>query len=370
MGAHTSAQVLALGGAEPCLLGGAGLLFWVGVPYVWVAGVVALGSFGILVSFRSPAVLARTAMALAAIFFCGLSLLQTTSLLWFLVSFEGLLLVSLYLLRISAKADRAEEAALEMLVWALASSFGLLFAFGWLFSTGCWGFGDLQTTSTPTFVFLVAVLALAVKVPMWPAFSWLVRAHVEASVEFSILLSGFIIKVGAWGIFQLLTWGAPAPVSLFLGALSVLSMSVATLRLLAQRDLKRMVAYMTIIETNWLVLCLSCGSAPFTHVAFFLMAVHGFTTALGFLFVEALGRRFHTRDWTQISGLYVSSPLLWALSLALLLLLVGFPGTPLFFAKVLFLTLLYPLAPALAVYVSLLFLVVIPLLLFRVWVSM
>ena len=58
------------------------------------------------------------------------------------------------------------------------------------------------------------------------------------------------------------------------------------------------------------------------------------------------------------------------LSFVLLLLLVGFPGTPLFFAKLIFLTALYPLAPAVTVYFSFLFLVFIPLFLFRVWVSM
>ncbi len=176
--------------------------------------------------------------------------------------------------------------------------------------------------------------------------------------------------MGAWGIFQLFSWSADSQLCLFMGALSLVGMSVALVRLLAQRDLKRMVAYMTILETNWLVFCFSCGSAPFVHLAFFLMAVHGFTTALGFLFVEALGRRFHTRDWTQVSGLYVSSPHLWVLSLVLLLLLIGFPGTPLFFAKLIFLTMLYPLAPTITVYFSFLFLVFIPLFLFRVWVSM
>lgn len=138
--------------------------------------------------------------------------------------------------------------------------------------------------------------AFAIKVPMWPAFSWLVRAHVEASVEFSILLSGFIIKVGAWGIYQVLFWASSGFFVVFVGALSVISVGVATVRLLAQRDLKRMVAYMTVIETNWLVFCLACGSVSFVQLGLYLTAVHGFTTALGFLFVEVVGRRFQTRD--------------------------------------------------------------------------
>jgi formate hydrogenlyase subunit 3/multisubunit Na+/H+ antiporter MnhD subunit len=124
------------------------------------------------------------------------------------------------------------------------------------------------------------------------------------------------------------------------GGLSIVSIGTAVIRLLAQRDLKRMVAYMTVIETNWLVFCLACGSAPFAQLGLYLTAVHGFTTALGFLFVEVISRRYQTRDWTQVSGLYMVNPLVWLLSFLLLLLLVGFPGTPLFFAKILFLTLL------------------------------
>ena len=77
-----------------------------------------------------------------------------------------MLLVSLYLLRISAKADRVEEAALEMLIWALGSSFGLLLAFGWFFSEGFWVFSDLGSGSCPRSVLLLALLAFGIKVPM------------------------------------------------------------------------------------------------------------------------------------------------------------------------------------------------------------
>ena len=58
----------------------------------------------------------RSCLALFCIFLAGMVLLQSSSLFWFFFSFEALLLVSLYLLRITAKADRVEEAALEMLI--------------------------------------------------------------------------------------------------------------------------------------------------------------------------------------------------------------------------------------------------------------
>jgi NADH-quinone oxidoreductase subunit M len=172
--------------------------------YIWLAGLVAFGSFGILGGSRNLPVFYRSCVSLVVIFLSGAVLLQASSLLWFFFSFEALLLVSLYLLRITAKTDRVEEAALEMLVWALGSSFGLLLGFGWFLSQQASSFFDLQFILSSSLPPLCIILAFAIKVPMWPAFSWLVRAHVEASVEFSILLSGFIIKVGAWGIYQIL----------------------------------------------------------------------------------------------------------------------------------------------------------------------
>jgi len=43
-------------------------------------------------------------------------------------------------------------------------------------------------------------MGFGVKIPIWPFLSWLLKAHVEASVEFSILLSGFIVKLGLLGL--------------------------------------------------------------------------------------------------------------------------------------------------------------------------
>ena len=53
---------------------------------------------------------------------------MSTHLGWWLVSFELLLLVSLYLLRLTSKSERINEATAEMLYWALAGSLALIFA--------------------------------------------------------------------------------------------------------------------------------------------------------------------------------------------------------------------------------------------------
>jgi NADH-quinone oxidoreductase subunit M len=51
---------------------------------------------------------------------------------------------------------------------------------------------------------LLLIVGFSVKVPLWPFISWLIKAHVEASTEFSIYLSGFLVKFGVWCLIRTL----------------------------------------------------------------------------------------------------------------------------------------------------------------------
>ena len=76
------------------------------------------------------------------------------------------------------------------------------------------------------------------------------KAHVEASVEFSILLSGVIVKFGALGIFRFINQAGMLVNTQLLAMCSLMGIMEASLRLLAQRDIKRIVALTTVIELN------------------------------------------------------------------------------------------------------------------------
>ena len=69
-------------------------------------------------------------------------------------------------------------------------------------------------------------------------------------MEFSILLSGVVVKFGALGLYRtLVLQGNPLGAYLIL-ACGTLAIVEAALRLLSQRDLKRVVALTTVIEMN------------------------------------------------------------------------------------------------------------------------
>lgn len=101
-------------------------------------------------------------------------------------------------------------------------------------------------------------------------------------------------------------------------------------------------------------------------MAGFLCVAHSITTTAEFLIVEFIYRRRQTRDVGGLSGLAYTSPHLFKMSFGHTLVTVGFPGTSLFVAKVLFLTTLLSLAPALWFFYAPLFLVVLPCLFMRV----
>lgn len=166
---------------------------------------------------------------------------------------------------------------------------------------------SLSPKAVPVASFLF-LFGFGVKLPLWPCFSWLLKAHVEASVEFSILLSGVIVKFGALGIFKFINQVSFALNNQVLAACSVLGIVEASFRLLSQRDIKRVVALTTVIELNWVGFCVAKGGLYFDQLGAYLLVAHSFTTTSEFFLVECLYKRYHTRDFFFISGVANTLP--------------------------------------------------------------
>jgi NADH-quinone oxidoreductase subunit M len=122
---------------------------------------------------------------------------------------------------------------------------------------------------------LLLLLGFAVKIPLWPCSSWLLKAHVEASTEFSILLSGFLVKFGVIGLYRSLTLSGYSEVAFTaLRTMAWVGIFESAVRLYQQVDLKRLIATLTVLETNWLVLCLCGDSMRSVGLGVALVLVH------------------------------------------------------------------------------------------------
>jgi NADH-quinone oxidoreductase subunit M len=294
----------------------------------------------------------------------GLVFISVESLWLMFISFEFLLLSAIYMLLLTSKSERSRDAALEMFIWTLIGSAGLLTGLGLI------GGASVTSTIPHKWGFVTAIcflLGFGVKVPLWPATSWLLKAHVEASVEFSILLSGFIVKIGVLGLHRTMLLAEEPTINLVAASLAFIGLLDATFRLPAQRDLKRIVALTTVIEMNWAVLALGLGGSQQVSVAAYLCLAHCCTTTTEFFLVEILTKRFNTRDIAYIGGIAMSAPLIWIASLLGLLITIGFPGTSLFWAKYVFFTGLIPTVPSLGIILGVIFLIVLPIFFIRLW---
>ena len=139
------------------------------------------------------------------VFYCTLILLagyivfSTTSLIIFFLSYELLLIPSFFILYNFAKTRRCVEAAYLMFFWTQFGALFLILGFLYLFfstnSTSFHAFNDYFFTSFElNFIFICLIFGFGVKLPIWPFYGWLPKAHVEASTNFSIFLSGVLVK--------------------------------------------------------------------------------------------------------------------------------------------------------------------------------
>ena len=154
-------------------------------------------------------------------------------------------------------------------------------------------------------VFGAVALGFAVKVPMWPFHTWLPDAHTEAPTIGSVLLAGVMLKMGTYGFIRIalpmLPYGAQkyAP---WIGLLATIGIVYAALACLAQKDLKRLIAFSSVGHMGFVMLGIATLTTIGIQAAIFGMVAHGVITGMLFFCVGSIYDRYHTRQIAEIGG--------------------------------------------------------------------
>lgn len=265
----------------------------------------------------------------------------TNSLIMFFFFYEALLLPSFLILYRYAKTRKAVEAAFLMFFWTQFGALFLIFAFQYLiFISGSTKFSSLAyvnfSNSETYLLFMLFFVGFGVKFPIWPFYEWLPKAHVEASTNFSIFLSGVLVKLAFFGFYKCLInlnsdlTFLPAVPFLIVGLVD------SIFKIFYQIDLKKIIAYSTVIEMHWLTISLLLGSNVLWHAAAAMILSHALLSSALFLLIDYTTRRFKTRLITEISGIVSINPDIYVLTIYILVVFLGFPGTLFFYSEFLF----------------------------------
>lgn len=184
-------------------------------------------------------------------------------------------------------------------------------------------------------IFLGFLIGFGVKMPIFPIHGWLPVAHVEAPSPVSILLSGILLKMGAYGLLRAaeLLPGAVMQMQTVLMVLALVSLLYGGLLAWRQTDLKRMVAYSSISHMGVVLLGIATLNVQGLTGAVMQMTAHGLVAGALFLLIGLLYERTHTRDVRDYSSLVSTTPRFAFFTILAFIAAVGMPGTAGFIAE-------------------------------------
>ena len=208
--------------------------------------------------------------------------------------------------------------------------------------------GEGLSRSTQILAFLAVTGGLVVKAPMWPLHSWLPAAHTEAPTVGSVLLAGVLLKMGTYGLVRIALPILPEGASVFapvLGACGVAGIVYAGLACLAQRDLKRLIAFSSVGHMGFVLLGIATLTPVGVNAALFGNIAHGLITGLLFFVVGGVKERYGTTQIDKLGGgLLAVAPRLGSLLVLGAVASLGVPGLAGFWGEMLALQAAY--APA------------------------
>jgi NADH-quinone oxidoreductase subunit M len=200
------------------------------------------------------------------------------------------------------------------------------------------------------------VLGLGILVSLWPLHTWAPLGYGAAPSSAAMLHAGVLKKFGLYTLVQVALPLLPAGMAHWSHPLAWLAVVgnilVVGLITIAQRDLKQMIGYSSVMHMGYAFLGIATASVVGLGGVVLLMVAHGLSVALLFLLATSIFQRTHTFAMEDMGGLAQKAPVMAALFVAATLASIGLPGFANFWGELTIFVALWkfsPLITALAV---------------------
>ena len=295
-----------------------------GVDYISMSLMVLTNLFIYLCIFaiRSPEIRGKFLISelINKLFFIQWGLLCAFSafdLLSFFIFFEATLIPIFMIILQGGSRERKTRAGYLIAIYTLFGSIFMLYNIFYLFNkygttNYLWLYGLNISLNDQKILWITFFLTFAAKIPVFPFHIWLPEAHVEAPTIGSVLLAALLLKLG---IFGLLRFGLPLFAigqeyfKYYIIILTICSFFYINLIAIRQIDIKKIIAYSSIVHMNVIVLGILCLSIESLDGAIYQMLAHGLVSGALFFCIGIIYERFKSRFLWYYGGLSFIMPL-------------------------------------------------------------
>ena len=197
-------------------------------------------------------------------------------------------------------------------------------------------------------IFGLLMFGFGILVSLWPFHTWAPLGYGAAPSSAAMLHAGVLKKFGLYGLIQIALPLLPLGVGQWAWVLTSLALGnvlIIGFVTIAQRDLKQMVGYSSVMHMGYAFLGVAAFSIVGAGGVVLMMVAHGLSVALLFLLSTSIFHRTQTFDLGQMGGLSQKAPVLAAFFVAATLASIGLPGFANFWGELTIFVSLWKLSP-------------------------